>query len=387
MPSAPSPQERFLAIVENVRRQGLTDDVRELETWIAEAAEPWLEGEMAKLLGFYWLRQGEPARAIHWSDRARTRLPQDWECLYNAIFARFQAGRWDEVVREGEAALAQGQESLELRNILCTALGALGRLDAARRHGTFALRLKDQAATAAPHPLAGIPVPPFDPAAPSRNIISFSLYGDLPKYTEGAILNARAAPFLYPGWTCRFHVDDSVPPAVQAALIHEGAQVMRVEGLPRAPYGTFWRFLVADDPAVDRYLLRDADSLINTRERVAVDAWIASGRHFHAMRDHFDHPELVLAGMWGGVRGALAPILPQVAAWFAAQRRVLGVTADQEFLREALWPTIRQSVLVHDSQFDFPPAEPFPPYGALPPGCHVGCQWRQMPPHAPVPSP
>ena len=31
--------------------------------------------------------------------------------------------------------------------------------------------------------------------------------------------------------------------------------------------GMFWRFLVADDPTVDRYIIRDSDSRLNARER------------------------------------------------------------------------------------------------------------------------
>ncbi len=101
------------------------------------------------------------------------------------------------------------------------------------------------------------------------------------------------------------------------------------------------------------------------------------------MRDHYDHCELVLAGLWGGVRGALPSMQHAMQAWTALQTRVLGRTTDQEFLRAALWPTIRQSVLVHDSQFAFGPVAPFPVVGTMPPGCWVGCQWHQ---HARAPS-
>jgi hypothetical protein len=31
--------------------------------------------------------------------------------------------------------------------------------------------------------------------------------------------------------------------------------------------GMFWRFLVAADPTVDRYIIRDADSRMNARDR------------------------------------------------------------------------------------------------------------------------
>jgi hypothetical protein len=40
--------------------------------------------------------------------------------------------------------------------------------------------------------------------------------------------------------------------------------------------GMFWRFLVAEDDAVDRYIVRDSDSRLNAREAAAVAEWMAS---------------------------------------------------------------------------------------------------------------
>jgi hypothetical protein len=135
---------------------------------------------------------------------------------------------------------------------------------------------------------------------------------------------------------------------------------------------------VADDPGVRRWIVRDADSLLNLREATAVQEWLASDRHFHLMRDHFDHSELVLAGLWGGVHGALPPLQPLIPEFLASRPGVLNRTADQELLREVLWPTIRTSVLMHDSQFSFGEPRDFSPFTALPAGAHLGCDWRQM---------
>ena len=40
--------------------------------------------------------------------------------------------------------------------------------------------------------------------------------------------------------------------------------------------GMFWRFLVADDPSVDRFIVRDSDSRLNARDAFAVVDWIRS---------------------------------------------------------------------------------------------------------------
>ena len=39
-----------------------------------------------------------------------------------------------------------------------------------------------------------------------KKVISFSLYGNDPKYCVGAIKNAKLAKYIYPDWVCRFKV-------------------------------------------------------------------------------------------------------------------------------------------------------------------------------------
>lgn len=366
--------QRFLATVARLQREGLHDEIAALAPLLAGVSEPRLRGEMARLLGFYWLRRQDFAQAIAFSDEAVRLLPDQPDGHYNAAFACFSAGRHDDAIARARTAMQRFGEELTWHNLLCTALGAAGRIDQAREHGTRALQLKDALTrTLRGRDLAAVPVPALDATQPARQVISFSLFGQQAKYLDGALHNATAARYVYPGWACRFHVDASVPEATLAALRAQGAQVLHMPNeLPAAPWGPLWRFLVADDATVARFIVRDADSLINPREAAAVQAWVTSGRHFHIMRDHINHSELVLAGMWGGVRGALPPLRPAAQAFLARGGAVPARTADQEFLRELLWPTIRCSAWVHDSQFGFGERQPFPPHVQLPPGCHVG---------------
>lgn len=55
------------------------------------------------------------------------------------------------------------------------------------------------------------------PARKEKWVISFGLYGAHPKYVGGAMRNAELQPTMFPGWVCRFYVDDSVP----ASAIHQ----------------------------------------------------------------------------------------------------------------------------------------------------------------------
>ena len=71
-----------------------------------------------------------------------------------------------------------------------------------------------------------------------------------------------------------------------------------------------WRFMVADDMSIDRFLVRDTDSRLSSRDAVAVWAWEQSGKALHCIRDHPSHTGYALnGGMWGGKPTALRNIL------------------------------------------------------------------------------
>lgn len=372
----------FLAILRHVRDHGITDAVGVVETWIGHVRDPGVRGEMARLLAAFWLARNDTGKTVHYGDIAVSLLPHDPVPVTAALTALTRAGRWAEIIPRGRAALARFGEMHRWHDFLRAAHGHLNQMTEARHHGTRCLELRDAALPDPPprvaRELAHVPVPAFDTARPERNVISFSLYGDDERRIRMAVLNARAARFLYPGWTCHFHTDDTVPAPVVQALGGEGARVLKVQGLPADPYGPFWRFLIADEQGVDRYIVRDTSALLNLRECVAVQEWVRSDRHFHVMRDHFDHAELILPGLWGGVRGALPPIGLWAQRYLAGRSGAAGLDPGQAFLRDQLWPIMRASVLTHDSQFAFGEWRGFPAVGRLPHGCHAGGDDRAL---------
>ena len=248
---------------------------------------------------------------------------------------------------------------------LAEVCGWLGRTDEVRQYGSRSLREADERYRHGERWPLPATAPAFNAQAKERNIIAYSLFGAQPRYCESAVMNARIAHELFPAWTCRVYLDNSVPAHVKTRLRAAGAQVVDMD---HHPYGgipaTLWRFLVMDDPQVDRFLVRDADALLSEREVSAVDAWIASGRLFHHIRDYFTHTELLLAGLWGGCTGVLPPIAPKMRAYTTAYRGATRFT-DQAFLREVLWPSVRENILNHDDLFGFHGAEPLPAHAPL----------------------
>lgn len=198
---------------------------------------------------------------------------------------------------------------------------------------------------------AALALPPLRerPAAPEgriRDVVAFSLWGTADIYRRGAVENARLVRSVYPGWTCRIYHDDSVPPEILAELDELGAERVAMPPGSGPVSGLYWRFLASDDPTVRRFVCRDCDSRVGPRERAAVEAWIASGKPFHVMRDHPLHSELMLAGMWGGTAGLLPPLAPLVERFAAVEA---DRWQDQRFLRSHLWPLVADACLVHDS--------------------------------------
>jgi hypothetical protein len=100
-----------------------------------------------------------------------------------------------------------------------------------------------------------------------NRIISFGLYGSKPKYNQGAIKNAELTKIYFPGWKCRFYVTSDVANSTIDRLKELGSEIEYIPSGMGYTSGMFWRFLVADDPKVDRYIIRDVDSRLNARDR------------------------------------------------------------------------------------------------------------------------
>ena len=183
-------------------------------------------------------------------------------------------------------------------------------------------------------------------------IIAFSLWGKDPKYTIGAVRNAELAKEIYPGWTCRFYTGDDVSEDIENQLIDNGAEVCKMYG--SSWNGMFWRFFAAD--SVDIMISRDTDSRLGLREKVAVDAWLTSDMDFHIMRDHPYHATEILGGMWGVRNGLLSGIKDMIANYDLGEYDNK-YQVDQNFLREIVYPLVKDHSIVHDEYFE---RKPFP---------------------------
>ena len=134
-----------------------------------------------------------------------------------------------------------------------------------------------------------------------KKVISVCLYGADPSYHRWAFSFLMRARRHYPGWTLRCYVDrGTVPRKVMDQLMLGGAEIVPRVAERGGTEPMLWRFLVADDPRADIYIIRDIDSLLGKRNRWAVDEWLAGDKGFHVIRDHPLHQARILGGLWGG---------------------------------------------------------------------------------------
>ncbi len=178
-------------------------------------------------------------------------------------------------------------------------------------------------------------------------VISYSMYAtdstSLAFYLRCLLAAREGAEIFYPGWRVRVYYDSSISPDDLAVARSRGVETIHISysDISGKIAGMFWRFFVADDASVDRYIVRDLDSQFNWRERAAVDEWILSNRAFHIMRDNFYHSIPMMGGMWGGTKGNLPFFIQDTCHEYSSMAKAKG--GDQDFLALMVWPEVKKA--------------------------------------------
>lgn len=180
-----------------------------------------------------------------------------------------------------------------------------------------------------------------------KKVISFSLWGDDPKYTYGAVKNAELTPKIYPGWISRFYCGKSVPNEIITKLKELPDTEVIMMDVDGDWTGMFWRFYACEDS--DIMLSRDTDSRLTVREKMAVDEWLKSDKDFHIMRDHPYHATEILGGMWGVRNGLIKNIKTIIDDYVKDDFWQV----DQNFLREKIYPLVVNYSFIHDSYLNY----------------------------------
>lgn len=181
----------------------------------------------------------------------------------------------------------------------------------------------------------------------ANRVIAMSLFGESADYISGALANAMIMKEEWDSsWHLRVYYDDTVPLHWIQALHDLDVQLVYIQNQNMDKSYLFWRYFVIEDPSVTRFIIRDSDSRITSRDRACVEEWVESDYLFHSIRDHFQHNIPIMGGMWGSVGGLIRPEL------MTAYRSVYVETVhddDQKFLAATVWPSVKSYTLSHDS--------------------------------------
>ena len=180
-----------------------------------------------------------------------------------------------------------------------------------------------------------------------KKIISFSLWGDNPKYCIGAIKNAELSKSIYPDWVCRFYICKNVNSDIIKELEKHQCEIILKKQQSNWS-SMFWRFEAGHDKNIDAVIFRDTDSRLNLREKNAVDQWLESDKTFHIMRDHPYHGYPILGGMWG-MKINDKYDFENILKSFSPENKY---GTDYEFFINVLYPLIKNDKITHDEFFE-----------------------------------
>ena len=180
-----------------------------------------------------------------------------------------------------------------------------------------------------------------------KKVISYSLWGSSPQYTINLIKNLDLAKQFFQDWTCRVHLSPNVPQNIVNCMNSRDNCEIVLMNEDEGWNGMFWRFYPASDPDVDIMISRDCDSYLNIRDKAAVDEWIASGKLFHIMRDAKAHSARIMGGMWGARQGAVSNMKSLINNYNRKETNNRK-NIDQEFLKEIIYPIVKNNAFIHD---------------------------------------
>ena len=193
----------------------------------------------------------------------------------------------------------------------------------------------------------------------SKRLISFSLYGTDARYLDAVKPVVEDVHTFFPGYTPRIYVSQEIEEGLIHQLKDMGAEIIHKERKYHAD-GMFWRFLAVGDPEAEIVLVRDVDSRMGLRDQQANDAWLASGKDFHIIRDHEYHRKEIMGGLWACRGEKILHIEQLIANW--KYKTFYG--NDQIFLAVKVYPWIRNHAYIQSDINIFRGEEvhPCPPF-------------------------
>ena len=134
-----------------------------------------------------------------------------------------------------------------------------------------------------------------------------------------------------------------IPERLKRVFLRLNVEIIQVK-LIDTP-GRLWRFMIGDDISVDRFLIRDSDDRLKTRDYACVQMWIKSKLPVLCMRDHFEHTWPIMAGMFGFHSKSFRQSVGNIC-WseYLLRKQSDPYLCDQILLKEEIWPFVSDNL-------------------------------------------
>jgi len=186
-----------------------------------------------------------------------------------------------------------------------------------------------------------------------EKLFSFTLYGNNPLYTNGAIQNSIQIPKIFgSSYKVRFYVIN-VEKSIIDKLRSNQAEVIEMkdnEFNVMKDY-KFFRFLAVKKDNI--VFFRDCDSIVSYREKIMINEFLESNKKLHIIRDHPNHKEHIMAGLFG-INKCLIPtelVLELINS--SNLKDINQYNVDQLFLAKFIYPLFKKDMLIHDNFNNF----------------------------------
>ena len=170
------------------------------------------------------------------------------------------------------------------------------------------------------------------------NVISYSLYGNNPRFWKCLVANMDIVPEIYPDWNVWIYAS-GVDSRILNLLENKGAKIIHMESKP-GHIGMFWRFRPFWHPEVTRTIVRDADDLLSYTDKHAVDLWKESGCLLYTLHASCGHKTPIVGSLFGITSDWAKHKLPIPEHGLSSE-----YGADEYWLASKLLPLVRHSWL------------------------------------------
>ncbi len=186
-----------------------------------------------------------------------------------------------------------------------------------------------------------------------KRVISFCLFGSDNKYFGNISACIESYHTLFQDWIIRIYISEDLPQEIVSQLKNYHCEIITMKGNGIDYRYTFWRFLVLDDSKVSMALIRDIDSIASKREQTMVNQWLNSPLVLHIIRDHPDHTDLMMGGLFDRRYDASFNVKKAMLKF----KKINQLGVDQHFLK-SVYEYYFPNILVHDIFKRYPHEDP-----------------------------